>query len=73
MAHYQNNLGKMVLMWGHNTYMFVQGNIEFIPAYLEHQICFLFLRENICCDPSSDSSQGDGSDDGSQHILDNEI
>ena len=31
------------------------------------KIIFLFLNETICCDPSLEMSQGDGSNDGSQH------
>ena len=30
------------------------------------KIIFLFLSENICCDPSLEPSQQDGSNDGSQ-------
>ena len=30
---------------------------------------FLFLKENICCDPSLEPSQRDGSNDGSQNML----
>ena len=29
----------------------------------------LFLTETICCDPSSELSQRDSSDDGSQHMF----
>ena len=32
-------------------------------------IFFLFLNENICCDPSLEPSQWDGSTDGSQNIF----
>ena len=30
---------------------------------------FLFLIENICCDPSSEPSRRDGSDEGSQLMF----
>ena len=30
---------------------------------------FLFLNENICCDPSLEPSQRDGSKDGSQNMF----
>ena len=30
---------------------------------------FLFLIETICCDPSSEPSQKDSSDEGSQHRV----
>ena len=30
---------------------------------------FLFLTETICCDPSSELSRRDGSDEGSQHMF----
>ena len=30
---------------------------------------FVALHRNICCDPSSEPSQQDGSDEGSQHIV----
>ena len=30
---------------------------------------FLFHSENICCDPSLEPSQRDGSNDGSQHTF----
>ena len=30
---------------------------------------FLFLIETICCDPSSEPSRQDGSDEGSQHMV----
>ena len=30
---------------------------------------FLSLIEIICCDPSSELSRRDGSDEGSQHVL----
>ena len=30
---------------------------------------FLFLIYNICCDPSSESSLREGSDEGSQHMF----
>ena len=29
----------------------------------------LILHKNICCDPSSEPSHRDGSDEGSQHIV----
>ena len=29
----------------------------------------LILHKNICCDPSSEPSQQDGSDEGSQHMV----
>ena len=29
----------------------------------------LILHKNICCDPSSEPSQRDGSDEGSQHMV----
>ena len=32
-------------------------------------IIFLFLIETICCDPSSEPSRRDGSDEGSQHMF----
>ena len=32
-------------------------------------IIFLILIETICCDPSSEPSHADGSDEGSQHIF----
>ena len=32
-------------------------------------IIFLFIMETICCDPSSELSRRDGSDDGSQHMV----
>ena len=32
-------------------------------------IFFLFLIETICCDPSSEPSRADGSDEGSQHLV----
>ena len=30
---------------------------------------FLFLYENVCCDPSKEPSRQDGSIDGSQHMF----
>ena len=33
------------------------------------EIIFLFLIGTICCDPSSEPSQRDGSDEGSQHMF----
>ena len=30
---------------------------------------FKFLNENICCDPSLEPSQRDGSNDGSQNMF----
>ena len=33
------------------------------------KIFFLFLNENICCDPFLERSQRDGSNDGSQNML----
>ena len=30
---------------------------------------FLFLNENVCCDPSLETSRKDGSNDRSQHIF----
>ena len=32
-------------------------------------IVFLFLNQNICCDPSLEPSQRDGSNDGSQNMF----
>ena len=32
-------------------------------------IFFLFLNENICCDPSLEPSPRDGSNEGSQHMF----
>ena len=31
--------------------------------------CFLFLIETIRCDPSSEPSRQDGSDEGSKHVF----
>ena len=36
-------------------------------------IVFLFLIETICCDPSSEPSRRDGSDEGSQHMFSSKI
>ena len=33
------------------------------------RLYFLFLNENICCDPSLEPSQRDGSNDGSQTMF----
>ena len=33
------------------------------------KVFFLFLNENICCDPSLEPSQRDGSKNGSQHTF----
>ena len=33
------------------------------------RLFFLFLNENICCDPSLEASLQDGSNDGSQNML----
>ena len=32
-------------------------------------ITFAILHKNICCDPSSEPSPRDGSDEGSQHMV----
>ena len=32
-------------------------------------IIFLFLIKTVCCDPSSESSRRDGSDEASQHAF----
>ena len=32
-------------------------------------LCFFFLIETICCDPSSEPSGQDSSDEGSQHMF----
>ena len=32
-------------------------------------IIFIFLIKTICCDPSSEPSHRDGSDEGSQHMF----
>ena len=32
-------------------------------------IIFLMSHQNICCDPSSEPSPRDGSDEGSQHVY----
>ena len=37
--------------------------------YLFNGYCFLFLVETTCCDPSSEPSLRDGSDEGSQHMF----
>ena len=37
------------------------------------KIFFLFLKENICCDPSLEPSRRDGSNDGSQDTFYGEI
>ena len=34
-----------------------------------HILFFLFLIENICCDPSLEPSQRDGSNEGSQNMF----
>ena len=36
---------------------------------LVKMVIFLFLIETICCDPSSEPSQRDGSYEGSEHIF----
>ena len=33
------------------------------------RVILLVLRRNICCDPSSEPSRRDGSDEGSQHTV----
>ena len=33
------------------------------------KIIFLFLNKNMCCDSSSDLSERDSSNDGSQHMF----
>ena len=38
-------------------------------SFTELQIIFLFLNEIICCDPSLEPSQRDGSNDGSQNMI----
>ena len=42
-----------------------------ISGEIEHnsKIFFLFLNENICCDPSLKPSRRDGSNDGPQNML----
>ena len=44
-----------------------------LSIILEHQKIqrqfFLFLNKNICCDPSLEPSQRDGSNDGSQNMF----
>ena len=35
----------------------------------EYLMIILFLNETICCDPSSEPSCQDGSDEGSQHMF----
>ena len=37
--------------------------------YLIIGIILLILYKNICCDPSSEPSHRDGSDEGSQHMV----
>ena len=37
------------------------------------KIFFLFINENICCDPSLEPSRRDGSNDGSQDMFYGEI
>ena len=37
--------------------------------YDNSKIIFLFLNENICCDPSLEPSQRDGPNDGSQNVF----
>ena len=32
-------------------------------------IFLLILHKNLCCDPSSEPSRRDGSDEGSQHMV----
>ena len=36
---------------------------------INSKISFLFLNENICCDPSLEPSQKDNSNDGSQNMF----
>ena len=36
---------------------------------ITERLFFLFLIETICCDPSSELSRRDGSDEGSQHMV----
>ena len=43
----------------------VRGGIEDNPKI----IFFLFLNENVCCDPSLEPSRRDGSNGGSQHTF----
>ena len=40
------------------------GVLRIIQRYF-----FLFLNENICCDPSLEPSRRDGSNDGSQNMC----
>ena len=41
-----------------------EGGIDY-----NSEIFFLFLNENICCDPSLEPSRRDGSNDGSQNMF----
>ena len=39
---------------------------EYLVIFMDK---FLILLKNICCDPSSEPSRRDGSDEGSQHMV----
>ena len=47
-----------------NTALLIRASIED-----NSRMIFLFLIENICCDPSLELSRRDGSNDGSQHYA----
>ena len=43
------------------------GNREYLMIIRDTFL--LILHKNICCDPSSEPSRQDGSDEGSQHMV----
>ena len=52
-----------------SSYYSSQGSrYEGVLTIIQRQV-FLFLNENICCDPSLEPSQRDGSNDGSQNMF----
>ena len=57
--HHRLETGK------HTTELQIRGGIEDKSKIM----FFLFLNENICCDPSLEPSQRDGSNDGSQNMI----
>ena len=55
------NLSSLLCIPSLRYYMYIQSSI--------YDICFLFLIEPICCDPSSEPYRRDVSDEGSQPMF----
>ena len=73
-CHFRCRLTVTTKILGQRGLIKGKSNIPIRGSIEEHsKIFFLFLNENICCDPSLEPSRRDGSNEGSQNMFHGKI